>query len=295
MALLYHYATTFDEEVKYIWPQPTWKLGKILFLTARYASILSIISDWATSTPNFADISVVGCQVGLYASNLTGMVSRMAAEGTLWLCLYALLEGKARYLYLLIVGFLCFTIPAQVLQSFYIFSPKAITPSLMDNIVGWPCNFGPVRHQSYYAIATYLTFTRALLAALVGFVTISIRYRKQDHSLIRVIRREGGMYYISALVLLFAVALVSTPGIPVKDKYSIVGPLRLVLINVFVERLILRMKNVDDPGTQACISSLMFNRPAPGSGSDASEDISEAFSEASPLERRASSEEKSIA
>ena len=99
-----------------------------------------------------------------------------------------------------------------------------------------------------------------------------------------------------------------------KDKYSIVVPyvllislypvpssdtflfprLRLVLINVFVERLILRMKNVDDPGTQACISTLMFNRPAPGSESDASEDISEVDSEASPLEIPTQSEEKSI-
>jgi hypothetical protein len=33
----------------------------------------------------------------------------------------------------------------------------------------------------------------------IGLVTILVRYKKQKHSLIRIIRREGGMYFMSAL------------------------------------------------------------------------------------------------
>lgn len=38
----YHYLTTIDEEVKYIWPQPRWKLGRILFLTTRYCPLILV-------------------------------------------------------------------------------------------------------------------------------------------------------------------------------------------------------------------------------------------------------------
>ena len=53
----------------------------------------------------------------------------------------------------------------------------------------------------------------------VGLVTILVRYKKQKHSIIRVIRREGGMYFMSALSeLLLAIEIGSTVS---DDTFSI--------------------------------------------------------------------------
>ena len=40
----YHYFLSFDDEVSQIWPQPTWKTGKIVFLATRYAGIVYVTS-----------------------------------------------------------------------------------------------------------------------------------------------------------------------------------------------------------------------------------------------------------
>lgn len=39
---VYYCFTTIDDEVNYIWPQPRWKLGKILFLTTRYSALIAL-------------------------------------------------------------------------------------------------------------------------------------------------------------------------------------------------------------------------------------------------------------
>jgi hypothetical protein len=36
------------------------------------------------------------------------------------------------------------------------------------------------------------------VAAVLGFVTLAVSYRRHNGSLIKVIRRDGGMYYLSA-------------------------------------------------------------------------------------------------
>ncbi|TEB20082.1 hypothetical protein FA13DRAFT_1820434 [Coprinellus micaceus] len=101
-ALFYHYALTFDDEVFQIWPQPTWKMGKVLFLATRYTAIVYMIHLLLCE----ANISVPACEALGMTMNVAGMFSRLFAEGTLWLCLYALLGGKPGYFYILVITFL---------------------------------------------------------------------------------------------------------------------------------------------------------------------------------------------
>lgn len=42
-AQYYHCILTFDDEVSRIWPEPTWKMGKILFLGTRYTALIHTV------------------------------------------------------------------------------------------------------------------------------------------------------------------------------------------------------------------------------------------------------------
>ncbi|KAJ3522215.1 hypothetical protein NMY22_g11987 [Coprinellus aureogranulatus] len=251
LALLYHYTTTFDEEVSQIWSQSPRKLGKILFLATRYSTIVEIVSDFATDAASSQHAQ-------LRKNQCTGMPSgtlrfkqyddrepgiRNSANCSAYSVSYLHSVSNVRrgdpLVMLIRIAGRKREIPLSAHPHVF-----PVAPSLMDTLVGWPCNFGPVRHQNYYAGSAYLAFVRTL-TALIGFVTITRRYRKQKPQ--------------SDQMLNFVVALTAIPGIPVRDKYQIVGPLRLLLINVFVERLLLRMKQIDDADTQAVISALVFD------------------------------------
>ncbi|KAJ3536803.1 hypothetical protein NMY22_g5874 [Coprinellus aureogranulatus] len=245
-ALIYHYITTIDQEVEHIWSQPRWKLGKIFFLTTRYSALIVMAHDL------HAELRQAKPFVGI-------SVARTSAEATLWLCLYALLEGKLRYFYLMVLMLVGFTIPIQVLQNISTFAQKPIPLGPLDEYLGFPCSFLPPEHMNWYIVAAYLSFTRTLVATVLGLVTFTVRYRKQRNNLLKVIKREGGLYLLSSLVLKFVDGLKATPNVTIEDKYDIAWGLSWLLINVFAERLLLSMKQVDHPGTRAVISTLVFN------------------------------------
>ncbi|KAJ3527325.1 hypothetical protein NMY22_g9830 [Coprinellus aureogranulatus] len=60
-AQIYYYITTIDEELRAIWPQPRWKLGKILFLTTRYSGLVAMGSEIAYGNPHYVKFDVAGC------------------------------------------------------------------------------------------------------------------------------------------------------------------------------------------------------------------------------------------
>ncbi|TEB20094.1 hypothetical protein FA13DRAFT_1801396 [Coprinellus micaceus] len=273
-ALFYYYALTLDDEVSQIWPQPTWKMGKILFLTTRYSAMIYMSLLLVLNWPHHASISVPACEVLGLTADVSGLLVRTFAEATLWLCLYALLGGKPKYFYLLVIAFLGLSIPAIVLNSMHVMSQRAIPQNTLDHLLGYPCNFLRPQRPDLLAISSYIVFARTSLALVVGLVTLFVLYRKQNHNLIKVIRREGGIFYFSTLILLFFSCLVSTPGSPVKDKYSILWCLRNLFVNVFADRLLLKMKKVDDQSTQAVISTLVFDHDE-RSGSSVSETADE--------------------
>ncbi|TEB21696.1 hypothetical protein FA13DRAFT_1741619 [Coprinellus micaceus] len=260
-ALLYHYILTFNDEVSQIWPQPTWKTGKILFLATKYTTIIYVAHLLILNWPHNYGISVPGCEALGTVVSVSGILARTFAEGTLWLCLYALLQGKSEFFYLLVVAFLACSIPANVLNAIDVMSQRAVPQDTISLLLGYPCNFLVRQRPDLSAIGAYISLARTSLTLVAGLATLIIRYRNQNHNLIRVIRREGGMYYISSLVLLFLACLTSTPKSPITNavQSETIWSLKLLFTTVFADRLLLRMKKVDDPGTQAVISSLVFD------------------------------------
>ncbi|KAF6744572.1 hypothetical protein DFP72DRAFT_857365 [Ephemerocybe angulata] len=104
--------------------------------------------------------------------------------------------------------------------------------------------------RKFYIMAAYLGFARSILVLVVAITTITHRYRKHN-SLIKVIRREGGMYYVSATI-------------PQTSNLE----LRELLIPIFAQCLLLKMQRVNDPGTEAFLTTLMFENTGGASTSD---------------------------
>lgn len=57
-AILYYYISVMHLEVKHIWPQRVWKLGKILYYTARGSVILSVVTQMLIEIPIHRDLGV---------------------------------------------------------------------------------------------------------------------------------------------------------------------------------------------------------------------------------------------
>ncbi|KAF6744577.1 hypothetical protein DFP72DRAFT_928381 [Ephemerocybe angulata] len=259
VGLLYYYVTTFDEEVAKIWPQPTFKLGRILFLALRYSTILAISLELTAGYPAYINMSIPACTNVFKLWWACVAMGNVFAEAIFWICLYALLGGKRKYVYLLGAGFMAFALPIIALQSVYIFPWHAAAVDPFESaILGKPCAYSTENSNlELYPIAAYIAFARAIVIAIVAVVTLFVRYRRHNSSLINVVKREGGMYYISAAVLHFFVGLTSNVGSGIEDRYAIAAAVRRFLIPIFADRLLLKMQRLYYPGTEI-VSTMMF-------------------------------------
>ncbi|KAF6746358.1 hypothetical protein DFP72DRAFT_1076384 [Ephemerocybe angulata] len=272
--LLYYYATTFEYEVcveepekerdvnilqvSRIWPQPSFRAGKILYLLARYGTILRIMCEILGFTPMGRQWNLGSCDFLQRATTGFDVIAMAAAEATLWLCLFALLEGKRRYLILMATAFLAFIIPVQVLQGIFTMELRAIPPSELYMSRRYACEFADPspRTIGYMVVATFIVLARTTAILIVAVITLIVRYRKQNNSLLNVIRREGGFYYMFAFLLNFIGAMIRTPTFPLKDNYGFMSGYCTFFI--FADRLLLNMQRTNDPGTQEIVTTILF-------------------------------------
>ncbi|KAF6759615.1 hypothetical protein DFP72DRAFT_1101107 [Ephemerocybe angulata] len=259
---IYYFATTFDEEVSVIWPQSWRKLGKWLYILTRYPVPFRILFTVLGFFPIGVPASLSACTVYNRGFWVMGITSITAAEATFWVCIYALLEGKLRYLVLLVLTFLGLTIPIQVFQGLYIMQERAVPLEELTVELRYACEIDSPSSFRFQTISTYISLSRTTLALLVATCTIIVRYRRQKNTLINVIRREGGFYYMSAFTLNFIGSLVRTPSIPFVDNYGVLNELKNLILVIFSGRLLLKMQQVNGLRTQAMVSTLMFDHSA---------------------------------
>ncbi|KAJ3524142.1 hypothetical protein NMY22_g11132 [Coprinellus aureogranulatus] len=222
VTLLYYYVTTLDDEASKIWPQPSWKAGKILFLVSRYSNYARIVVICLYGWPNHNHYSLSTCtsmQRAWWGLTVIGVT--IAPECIYWLCFYALLGGRRVHFALMAGVFLFFLVPIQILQGIYISDATAIPVSELRTELGFPCTQGgSLKPLALYTTAAYLGLARTTLVMAVAIATLSIGYRKQNHALINVIRREGCIFYALAFVVGFLNSVANTPPRPpIRDDY----------------------------------------------------------------------------
>ncbi|KAF6750269.1 hypothetical protein DFP72DRAFT_1173081 [Ephemerocybe angulata] len=287
VALLYYYMTTFDQEVNYIWRSSNRTLGKWLYLCTRYFNIIAVGLYLYTTFPITTTILSVCDSVhwAYWAFFLLGTI--VFPEGMLWLCLYALLQGpKMPHVKWFIAAFLIlYAAPIVTLGAVYRSSLTGKTisrklllltypisaippPRLQDEAVG-RCFYG-FGQRELWINAAYLRSAWAAFLTCIAIITFIKRWRNHPGKLVPIIRREGALYYMSAAALTLLWAIATLPSVNGMDPYAIFPALRRLLVPIFADRLILKMREISDPETSTTVSALIFNVRELGEADDES-------------------------
>ncbi|RXW13802.1 hypothetical protein EST38_g12052 [Candolleomyces aberdarensis] len=234
---LSYYFEIMDDEVSVIWPEP-WRLGKILFLMTRYSVFARIILELFGAFPSELPISLKSCEVVNIVGNAFGIVQTFSAVASILLCLYALLGAKKKWLFAIFAPYFCsFTVHIVGITLHFTSGSAVRSPYLPET---FKCTFTSGDPKGF-TMSAYNILVRDGLTALFGVLTFYKRYRDQNNSLIRVMRRDGAVLYIAACLMGMLVAIFYTPGFPVQDEYFVLGSLRSTAYPILANQLILNM------------------------------------------------------
>ncbi|KAF6755198.1 hypothetical protein DFP72DRAFT_1169812 [Ephemerocybe angulata] len=275
----YHYLLTLDDEVAHIWPQK-WTLGKVVFLLARYMPFLRIATDTCLNVRIWASFGEQVCVSLVWLFSLSYHFQTVASDGektfarasispvnlttitaAFLLCVYALLGAERIHSTVLLAVYSAFTVAISALLVISLVSSKYVSSQNLSYDAqhnGQACHIlFDARVHIYEKISDYLIISGTIVAALLGVLTIVIRYRSQNNSLINVIRRDGGMFYLSALALRLSTMIIALPNIQV-HVYNLIYTTQEVALPMLAAGLILNVRKIDDPGTRDRISTLIF-------------------------------------
>ncbi|KAJ2922339.1 hypothetical protein H1R20_g14749, partial [Candolleomyces eurysporus] len=257
-------------EVNRIWSHKQ-NVGKFLFLTTRYAPIVAIICNFLTNFRLYWRIGNKGCMALDVIHSVMDLIAASAAEATLLLCLYALLDAKKVWFYVFMILSFAFTVTILILEATDISHQRVLSHQLLPKhwqSLGYPCYFDSSRQSPIiYGVVAYISFTRTALAALLAIATFLHRYRRSGSSMIKVIRREGGLYYLSTILLRLIDAIIRTPNMPTiidpADAVTLaiaIYSLRVLAIPILANRLLLNMRKINENNANTLISTMLFTK-----------------------------------
>ncbi|KAF6764596.1 hypothetical protein DFP72DRAFT_1059564 [Ephemerocybe angulata] len=279
--------TTMDDEVSMIWPRK-WQVGKILFLLTRYTPMLLI----ASTILNGYKINIVFPPQVCSGLWLTGQVSftitSWSSDIALLLCLYALLGSKRRYLAVLLAthtGLFLGTLLQEI--GWMREGSYALPISPTDQDLGYSCTWaGAVTPESMrsHVLALYVNLAKSAWMTALTLGILYFRYRKQEGSLINVIRRDGGMYTIALTATRLGGSVISTSNLVTGAYYNVAENifsfLNTLAIPILACQLLLNMQRTEDPGVRSVVWTLLFDAPRPSADSE------DEFDEGNSTERR---------
>ncbi|TEB28590.1 hypothetical protein FA13DRAFT_1735433 [Coprinellus micaceus] len=272
-------------EVSIIFPQ-RWNRGKMLYTIIRYGTLAFIALQLSRDYRVYLSISPMGCKIFLIASDAIHWVTYLACDFSLALCLGALLQAKAMYLVGIVILSCAMPFVNAVIYLIGQCQYPAEPVSLLDAELGYPCyvpssESWAVETVMYIAgnVRTYVNLVATALLALLGVFALVVRYKGQGGRLVQVIRRDGGLHYLSLLVIRMASAIIQTPavvGIPEFDAspmLPLISMANFVILPILAQRLLINMRKADYMGSEPFASKLLFAPPAPGSEDDLGADF----------------------
>ncbi|TEB11406.1 hypothetical protein FA13DRAFT_1823768 [Coprinellus micaceus] len=224
---VYYVLTTMAEEVSIIFPQ-RWNRGKMLYATIRYGTILYIALQLIRDYRNYFVISPGACKAVLITYTAVHWVTYVASDFSLALCLSALLQTRAIYLAGIVILSCGNRLSTGIFNLISDFQYAAEPVSLLDADLGYPCYAGnteEVMENTVFNLGrnvrSYVNLVATACLALLGIVTLVARYKGQGSHLLQVIRRDGGIHFLSLVAIRVVSATLWTPGVvPVAELYS---------------------------------------------------------------------------
>ncbi|KAF6753897.1 hypothetical protein DFP72DRAFT_1046393 [Ephemerocybe angulata] len=273
----YYYLTTLDEEVSAIWPQ-RWNSGKILFLAARYGPLIAIVQSILLEFRIHILFTPEACQRLNIASYVVYRFNILASELALLLCLHALLGAKTRYLVLMLVAFTGATVGVYVPQLKYYEEASriwgaALPASQLDQDLGYACTWEDAistEAEERMIIGGYISFSGAICISVLALGIFYLRYRSQKGSLVKVIRRDGGVYVFSLTAIRLGYTIIDIFKPRLSIYYiadSVLQRLQYVGVPLLACRLLLNMRRTEDPGVRSIVSTILFGPMNPDSES----------------------------
>ncbi|TEB36896.1 hypothetical protein FA13DRAFT_1727271 [Coprinellus micaceus] len=276
---IYYILTTLKEEVAITFPQK-WNFGKALSVLIRYGMCVFITLQLTRNFRNYYPISPIGCKVLWIIYDFAHWFVHLACDVSLGLCLAALL--RARWLYIIPLLLICVT-PSCLGLAFNVvgniqYPADPITS--LDAELGYPCyvpsdgavlTFVARDTRAYVSLAT----TAALLT--LGISTTVLRYKGQNSGLVKVLRRDGGLYYLLLTGMRVVAAILSAPSVMPADSWdgSLISVLYVAAWDVFIpiiaQRLMINMRMIDYGDTRPAASTLLF--AAPDSDSQTAQEV----------------------
>ncbi|KAJ3522567.1 hypothetical protein NMY22_g11840 [Coprinellus aureogranulatus] len=265
--------------------------GKIIYLLARYIPLVPFtvgviqsartsaffslkaciaLDNTLTSTPSVQRITT---SVLDYLSSTVGQALIIASSDfTLSFCIYALLGAKKRFLLLVGPAYLGFCVPVFILLilQLVIEGTGAVPPTDRVRLAELeaPCTWVWPNSVKRLNAISYLYLSSVIVNTILGTAVIVARYRRQTNSLLNSIRRDGGTYFLAACLLRFIFTLFTAIGHSgsVADTpdniFTVLGgiflSIDLVVALVLSTGMLLNMRKIDDPGTRAIVSSIIF-------------------------------------
>ncbi|TEB29782.1 hypothetical protein FA13DRAFT_595242 [Coprinellus micaceus] len=204
---VYYVLTTIAEEVTVVLPQ-RWNRGKIFYMSIRYATLVYIALQLSRDYRNYFSISPEVCKALLTALHVVTSIASLLSEFSLGLCLAALLEAKAIF-FCLILALSCGISLVNAIFGLVSFVQYPAEPvSHLDIELGYPCYFPSSKEWGEQTIIyvgrdarTYVNLACTVVLALLAAMTVIVRYKGQGGKIIHVIRRDGGLHYLSLLAI----------------------------------------------------------------------------------------------
>ncbi|TEB28599.1 hypothetical protein FA13DRAFT_1793780 [Coprinellus micaceus] len=216
---------------------------------------------------NYFSIFPDACKVLYVVRDVVHYLVALTCDFSLGLCLGALLQSKPLYLSATVI--LSCGIPAVNalinIVSFIQYPAELVSP--LDTELGYPCY---VPSAEGWIEKTIMTAVLALL----GVVTVVIRYRGQGGRLFRVISWDGGVHYLSLLAIRMTVAILWTPTVlsmlelERNPVYLLADVANRVVIPILAQRLLINMRKIDYMGSVPVASKLLFAHSASVSEGD---------------------------
>ncbi|TEB21339.1 hypothetical protein FA13DRAFT_1799994 [Coprinellus micaceus] len=110
--------------------------------------------------------------------------------------------------------------------------------------------------------------------ALLGIFALVTRYRGHSGDLVKVIRRDSGLHYLSLLVVGLTSAVIQTRAVIATTELDsspvsvLLDLTNMVVIPMLAQRLLINMRKVDYMGSDPVATKLLFAHSAPGSEED---------------------------
>ncbi|KAJ3534673.1 hypothetical protein NMY22_g6819 [Coprinellus aureogranulatus] len=279
VALLYYYATTFDEEVSGV-------------------RIYSLVAPTNDGRPDIGEQYLAATGTEAWEATIPGQYNQLGHDerknmpdtfrGKL------LHDNHQTKL---------FWVPIAVLGYITVKSERYIPRVQIDIIGGYPCSFvvDPI-NPAIRSVASYLVAIRAFRAlrlystechkaqarvytiAVLLIACIFVLYRRYHYrkfnNLLGVIQREGGIYLFAQVVIDVIAGLKSTKSITISDPYGIVSmsvslprssvahllsthdSVRVCIPPIFADRLLLKMHHKED-SEATIVSTMRFDRGPP--------------------------------